>query len=1155
MNKPPDRTARPCSLMVNRALRIACALLLGLFVSNASHAQVRMSIALRNATLPDVFKEITRLTGYQFVYSNNELPAGTINITQTDRDLGDVLDYCLANTRLGWVIDNKVIAISPKVAQRAQATITGRVRSEGGSPLQSVSVTLAGTTQGVLTDRNGNFSIGVTADTVRLNFAYIGMQTREITVAGVRTQKRPLDVVMYESTAVISDVVVTGYGNIRKSTFTGSATTISKDDLLKVSPTNIISSLQVFDPSFRISPNDLMGSDPNTLPEFYVRGRSGMSGLNELDLRDADVSEYALVSNPNLPVFIMDGFEVSAEKIYDTDVNRIRSITILKDASATAIYGSRASNGVIVIETLAPQPGELRVSLNFTSTFTTPDITDYNLMNAKEKVEAELAAGLLDPIAPVPAAAGENMPGRILAYRERMNFINQGVDTHWLSKPLQAQYNPMVSIFVEGGQETVRFGVGMRYNSNNGVMKKSYRNNTGFDFKLDYRYRGLNVTNMASYTRLDAQDSPYGSFKSYADQQPYFPTHDPATGELLKLMPETLLWAGLTRNVINPLYEATLGNFGREGQNEFIDNLMIDWNFLNHFRFRGQFAITHITRGREDFTDPLSTKYHRLLDPFMQGELMVQEMSQTRWDAKVLLTYDHSIEDHYFHAMAGYDAREFKSEFSNAHYRGFPNASLHEKIYASSIVQKPTFSDNHTRNAGFVGTFNYSYRNLYFLDTSLRFDGSSEYGADKRYAPFWSVGVGANIHKFNFMSKYAGYIPLLRLRANYGQTGKVNFPPYAARTSYNLLLDTWYKTGIGAVLMGMGNSNLTWEKTNTWSAGADFGLLGDAAGRERITFMVEWYDKRTIDLVQTVALPSASGFKNYYDNMGQVQNRGFDLSLNVVPVRTKDLDITLFANANHNNNKILKISNSLRDYNERVIAYYEKYLKDNSRKNAHLSPMGQENYLEYAKPMLRFEEGGSLTSIFGMRSLGISPSTGREVYLYRDGSVSYDESNASQHQILGNTEPDISGAFGMNLRYKRLSMFTSFRYEYGGQIYNQTLATNVESANLWDRNVDKRVGALRWHQPGDVTPYKSIKDRYTVSSPTSRFVQDNNYVEFLNLSVSYDFDRELVNRWGLGMLRLSFNMQDLGRLSTVRVERGLNYPYARSFQFTVNASF
>ena len=235
----------------------------------------------------------------------------------------------------------------------------------------------------------------------------------------------------------------------------------------------------------------------------------------------------------------------------------------------------------------------------------------------------------------------------------------------------------------------------------------------------------------------------------------------------------------------------------------------------------------------------------------------------------------------------------------------------------------------------------------------------------------------------------------------------------------------------------------------------------------------------------------------------------------------------------------MKISDALREYNDRVDSYYNDYDSGDD---------------QYSKPVMKYQEGGSLTSIFGMKSLGISPANGNELFLYRDGKVSYTW-KSSEQVIIGDTEPEVQGSFGLNLRYRNFTLYTTFLFELGGDTYNQTLVDQVECVNLWARNVDKRVSSARWQKEGDMTSLKSIKDRYNVTRSTSRFVEKNNTLNFNSLTLGYDFDKESLRRLGISMLRLSFNMKDVAVFSTVKQERGLSYPFARTFNFTLNVSF
>ena len=276
---------------------------------------------------------------------------------------------------------------------------------------------------------------------------------------------------------------------------------------------NVIDALQVFDPSLRIMKNNLMGSDPNTLPEFYVRGRSGIAGVKELDALEAsDVSQFAITNNPNTPIFILDGFEVSVEKVYDFDVNRIKDITILKDAAATAMYGSRASNGVVVIETVAPRPGRFVVSYNGNYEITAPDLSSYNMMNARQNLDTEWAAGIYASD-PEKSNYERDKAYQYGIYLDKKNVILAGGDYYWLSQPLTTMFNHKHSVYIEGGSDAIRFGIELRYDNQNGVMKKSLRDRIGAGLTLEYRYKGFQMQNKISYDIMTSKASPYGSFR------------------------------------------------------------------------------------------------------------------------------------------------------------------------------------------------------------------------------------------------------------------------------------------------------------------------------------------------------------------------------------------------------------------------------------------------------------------------------------------------------------------------------------------------------------------------------------------------------------------------------------------------------------------
>jgi hypothetical protein len=431
---------------------------------------------------------------------------------------------------------------------------------------------------------------------------------------------------------------------------------------------------------------------------------------------------------------------------------------------------------------------------------------------------------------------------------------------------------------------------------------------------------------------------------------------------------------------------------------------------------------------------------------------------------------------------------------------------------------------------------NYSWSDIYLLDVSLRLDGSSEFGKDEKVAPFWAGGVGLNVHKYGFLQDNP-VLSTLKLRATYGQVGKVNFPVYAAMSSYNSTsVNDWYLTGMGNMMHYLGNDDLSWEKTNSVDAGMDLGLFDD-----RFMLKATYYNKLTTDMITSVTLPSSSGFTSYMDNLGKVSNRGFELDLRYNIVRSRDFDLTVFGSMSHNKNKILEISDALKAYNDMVDKLYADY-GDGSKDT------------KYSVPHTKFIEGGSTTSIFAMKSLGINPANGKELFITPEGDVTYEWSAADQ-QIVGNTEPVVQGAFGFNVRWQNFSLFTSFLYRAGGQQYNQTLVNYVEDVNLLQSNADRRVSMMRWQNPGDLVALKDIASSGYVTRPTSRFVQNDNLLQFNSVSLSYDFEPRLINKAKISMLRLTASMEDLGYWSTIRRERGLEYPFSRIFNFSLNVTF
>ena len=1000
--------------------------------------------------------------------------------------------------------------------------VYGRVIEKlSNEPMVGVTIRLDGHSNGVITDINGCYVLTLPEEGGLVIYSYIGFETRKIKT----TSRQKVDVLMVEATESIQEVIVTGYNSIQKESFTGNTTKIEKEDLLRVNPNNLISAIQTFDPSFRIQENLAAGSDPNSLPQFVLRGQTGIGQTTLGQTSTSSISREVLSGNSNLPIFILDGFEVDVEKIYDLDMNSIHSINILKDAAATAMYGSRAANGVIVVERRAPEAGKFRVQYSGVLSAELPDLSSYNLMNAREKLETERLAGLYDSNTPEIAPYTNG-------YYQRLNNVLTGVDTYWLSQGLRTALNNKHSVFIDGGENDVRWGVELGFRGTEGVMKHSSRKNANAAFYVDYRIGGLQIKNKVTYTYNKSTDVPFNSFSDYSHLLPYMRLYD-ENGDYVRRLEK---FDGASSTQVNPLYEINFYNsFDRSGYNEVTDDLSLNWRITDGLRLRGQFSVLMRNSTGDLYKDPASASYSASTGS-INGEKTESTQKRTVIDGSLSLMYNNTFRGHNLNICLSSSMRQTQSTASETHYRGFPGGDLVSSNYAAEVYGKPSSSDNTTRLVGALFTSNYTYNNIYLADLTGRIDGSSEFGSDKRWSMFWSTGAGINIHNYDFM-KSNEFFSMLKFRASYGLTGKTNFSLYSAKDMYQLQTDSWYPTGYGVFLYQMGNPNLKWERKYTLDYGIEIGLWHD-----KVYLKASAYDERTIDLITDYTIPSSTGFTSYKENMGKVKNTGVELELRMRLYSDRNWLLQLYGSFARNKDTIVEISQAMRDYNKRVEELFSGYNPESSSDS------------KYAQTYLKYYEGASLTSIYGMKSLGISPTNGKEIYLRRNGDVT-DVWSADEWTIIGDTAPKGQGSFGYTLSYKQLSMFASFLYTFGGDAYNNTLVSYVENADIKNDNVDKRVLLDRWQRPGDITTMKDIRDRNVTTGASSRFVQKNNTLQWSSLTMSYNFRPEQLRKLRLSGLRFSFTMNDLFYWSTIRQERGLDYPYSRSFNLTTNIIF
>ena len=1063
---------------------------------------------------------LTQATGYNFVYQTGLVGKvnGKVTGKYTDMPLERLLDLTLTDQLgLSYKIVDKTISLSEDTSVATGSTITGIVTGSDGEPLPGVTILLKDNPKhGTSTDIEGRYSLILPKSMTRpvLVYSFVGMEPKEVSVRS----NSNINVTLQENPETLHDVVVTGIFRRNKELATGASTTISAKELKQVGNQNLLQSLRTLDPSIKLVDNNLAGSNPNALPEIELRGANGISDL-----------DASYTGNPNQPLFILDGFETTLQRVIDMDPNRVASITILKDASAAALYGSRSANGVIVIETLAPEGGRLHVTYSGDYAVVTPDLSDYDMLNAGEKLRLQVDAGHFD------ATDNTNYNSLQDYYHRLKRNVEEGVDTDWLAQPVHTVFEHRHNLRVEGGDNTVRYSINLTARNAPGVMKGSGR--TGYEggMFLSYRVKGLIFKNDLQLSYNDADNSPYGKFSTYVSMNPYQRPTD-KDGKLVSRFDKDAPRYFTAYNN-NPLYDATLNITDSEDYFNFVNNFSLEWNITDYLTLMARMSITRQTGETNYFLPAQHSSFADMGDPVSDPEEYLRRGTFTWGTSKMFsvlgdinLRYGQSFGRHSLYAVMGVNLSQTTSETRTIQAEGFPSQNMADISFAKQYYKdsRPSSTYNINRLAGMLLTANYAYDSKYLLDASLKYDGSSQFGSNQRYAPVWSVGAGWNIHKENFLE--GSIFSQLKLRGSYGVTASQNFSPYQAICRYRYDIAHQYAGIVPATMMGLGNDNLKWQQTKVIDGGTDIGLFND-----RLSFTFDIYKRRTTNLLASVTIAPSLGFPSYTENIGETENNGYEFSLRYMFLRdvSRRLYWSINFSGNHNSNKITKISNAMKKRNEDII---EKAYQEGT-----------------TTPLLLYQEGNSVTSIYAVRSLGIDPSNGQEMYLSKSGIKIYTWNSADQ-VCVGDTRPELEGIFGTSLNWGDFSFSANFRYSIGGQIYNTTLADRVENANLY-QNVDRRVYDQRWRNPGDVTMFKDVKDT-SRTRQTSRFVQDYDYISCESVSIGYDVtSRKVLGFIGAERLRITGYLNDICRWSTVKQERGLDYPFARRFAFSLNVSF
>ncbi len=1111
----------------------------------SAQTEQRVTLSMKSVLVEQVFKHLQETTRYRFTYLKEDLPdAPRKDYEFKDASISEVMDELLKGTKLQWKFQSGAIVVSKAkatpVVKKVIQRVRGRVVDAKNVSIPGVTVQVLGEYRGTTSDTSGHFMLTDVFEGSKIEFSFIGYEKKTLTA------KSEMGTVILDSLAyAIEEVTVINNGIFTrpKENFTGAATQYTGEDIRAISKTSILSALKVLDASFQMPDDVVNGSNPNVLPKVQLRGTNS---IMQTDME----SEYGYISNP--PLIIIDGFESDLQTLFDMSPNIVKSVTLLKDAAATAIYGSKSANGVLVVETIQPEEGKTQVFYTGTYGVNIPDLSSFNLMNAKQKLEVEEIGGYYR--------------SRDFSTQKQLDDLHnlvkhnvaRGINTYWLSQPLRTEFTHSHTARVSYGTKKVLLQGTVNYSNNGGIMKGSYRNVLGGDVRVKYTTldKKLSFQYALKISSSKGSESPYGDFGQYARMNPYWLPKD-ENGNVTKYVDiyptegsNGLISSSHTPAEKNPLWNAHLHMVNTNSSLSIGNEFWSEVTFVKGLKLNTTFTYTHGTTERDNFIPGTASEF--FTSAFSERGSYTKNNGKTKkWQLTSTLNYGQNFGNHTIYISAGAQLNHDESNSFGLVVKGFPNDRLDDLLFGLQYSNtKPSGSYSMKRTAGFYGNLSYAYGNRYLLDGSIRADGSSVFGRKKRFGDLGSVGIGWNFHNEKFMLGQ-NIISQLKFRVSWGFTGSVNFPAYAGATTYKYQTDGRYLDFIPATLMGLGNTALKWQQTQKWNYGVDLGLFDG-----RVTANFNYYRETTDDLIMSTSTVPSNGFDSYHDNLGKSQNVGFDLGVRVVLFQApkRELFWSVSTSFYHNENKLLEITDNLKAQNQ--------------------AALNQQITNGATTPVLQYVEGASVSGLYAVRSLGIDASNGYEVFLTKDGRQTY-VWRQEDMVYMGDMQPKLNFTIYNNFQYKWIRLNFGLTFRTGGVLYNSTLASKVENFNL-KQNMDKRVLKDRWMEPGKPADYKGLVDLegYTRTEKstkvTSRFVQKANSFEITGLTIDPGI---LVERWlnrlvnkavqkvndtskeaiNSDRFSVSFSMQNVLRISSMKRESGTSYPFNRSFLFTLSA--
>ena len=1047
----------------------------------------KLTINLEDVSVKEVLNEIESLTEFKFLFNRKNINVDRIvSVKAKQEKVNRILKKMFMNSSVTFELLNKQIILKStkengnvvsetNVNSSIQKEVKGTITDEDGIPLIGVSVLIKGTNKGVATDFDGNFSIDV-EDGEILVFSYIGYKTTELTYTGQSSIKLTLKV----DATKIDEVIVIGYGTQKVRDITGSVSQISSD-AIEDRPV-----LQI---------TDAMAGKAAGVTVVTPSGKPQSGGF----IRIRGTTSIGASSEP---LYVVDGIPV--EVIYDINPNDIESISILKDASSAAIFGASGANGVIIINTKRGKVNGGQIS--FDSYYGTSTVSEeLGTLNSTEYIDLMNELGLTVE-----------------------DWSIYSANTDWQDEIYRTAIRQNYQLSFSGADNGMNYYISGNYQDTEGVIRSNeverYSAKVNFSKQIrDWLKIGTNLT-YSKWRDVDVTDNA-GAGRGGVVLGAL------VTPSVIGIFNEDGTYTGnpLQSSWENPVAGTDAPD--KEYHNSrFLGTIYLEADIIEDVQFKTRFSIDDSNGKFTYFLDPFSTDWGRV----NQGIASESSSKTFFWSFENMLTYKKSFDAHKFDILGGFIASKRNYNNFSAESKSFANESV-TTIDGGSIINYATSFASVRSNQSFIGRVNYAYDDKYLVTANFRADGSSVFGPNNQWGYFPSVSLGWRLTEESFI-KEDGFFNDIKVRLGWGQVGNDRIAPYAwfgkVAPGYNYVIGGNIVPGIAPETIE--NKDLKWETTVQTDIGVDLTFLDN-----KLNVIMDYYVKNTEELLLLRPIPTSSGFVSSYQNVGKIQNKGFEFAILGNLFDNENFTWDTNFNMSFNDNEII-------DLKDEIIMTGDIFQRGN---------------------VVRAEEGQPMGNFWGFISDGVDPSTGDIIYrdLDGDGEINAD----GDKTIIGNANPDFTYGFTNSLTYKGFGLNFFFQGVSGNDIFN---ATRIETEAMTDFKSQSSAVLNRWQEPGDVTnfPRAVLGDKYN-SDLSTRFIEDGSYLRLKTLTLSYDFKQSFIEKSFLSRLKIYFTAENLATFSNYsgydpevnafgssNLAQGVDYgtyPQTKNFIFGVNASF